>query len=93
MFYVEAITTHTGNIDECLFRETAIGDNKKSCIKRVLQNLSDYNRQSAFLDDEYADIKVYSSVLRNGAYVPDKLIESIAIECLGDYEIFLKSLK
>lgn len=91
-FYVEAVTLHNKNYDECLFREIAIGDNKKACIKVVLENLVDYNRQASFLDDSYADIKIYSAKLVDGVYRPDSVIEHMTVEKLGDYLNFLAAL-
>lgn len=91
-FYVDAVTLHNKNHAECLFRETAIGENKKACIKMVLENLADYSRQDSFLDDSYADIKIYSVKLVDGVYTPDSVIEHMTVERLGDYLNFLAAL-
>lgn len=91
-FYVEAIVSHIKNYDTCIFREIAVGDNKKACIKKVLENLSDYHRQGSYLDDEYASIEVYSAKLEDGVYEKDTLIKNVTVEPLENYIIFLETV-
>lgn len=58
----------------------------------VLESLADYNRQDSFLDDSYADIKIYSAKLVDGVYTHGNIIEHITVEKLGDYLNFLATL-